>query len=144
MTRKRVLECREQCDPLLTECGEITANATEHRHPLFGAKAARDLLLHFDHPQISLRLVIVKWHSKIEQEAQHGPLPLRESIQQIASRALFGPPWSSLRLFRLLRGWRRGVGLVAFCEKLIIATQQAREQQDIQFMLTQRFGLLDL
>jgi hypothetical protein len=31
-------------------------------------------LLHFDHPQISLRLVVVKRDSKIVQEPEHGPL----------------------------------------------------------------------
>src|SRR5438874_1188698 len=34
MTRKGLLEGREPCDPLLTERGEITANATEHGHHL--------------------------------------------------------------------------------------------------------------
>src|SRR6266566_9819062 len=96
MTRKGVLKCREPCDPLLTERGEITANATEHGHPLFCAEAARDFLLHFDHAQIALREVVVKRDSKIEQEPQHRPLALAESIQQIARRALFGSPSCAL------------------------------------------------
>ncbi len=58
MTSKRVIKCREQCDPLLAQGREVTADATEHRHPLFGAEAPGDLLLHFDHAQIALRLVV--------------------------------------------------------------------------------------
>src|SRR2546427_10455700 len=97
MPRKRVLEGREPCDPLLTEGGEITANATEHRHPLFGAEAARDLLLHFDHAQIPLGEVIGETHGKIVQEAQHGPFARGESVQQVAWRSLFGPAsWALL------------------------------------------------
>src|SRR6266568_3513176 len=70
--------------------------------------------------------------------------PEDESIQQIARRALLGSPWFSLALFRLLRRWGRGVGLVAFGEELIIATKEACEQQEIQFVLVQCFGSLHL
>lgn len=33
---------------------------------------------------------------------------------------------------------------VPFCQEGVIATKQACEYQDIQFVLAQRFGLLDL
>src|SRR5919108_3992502 len=124
MTSKRVIESREQYHSLLTERGEVTANATEHRHPVFGTETPRDLLLHFDHAQIALRLVIVKRHGKIVQEAQHGPLPSREAIQQIARRALFGSPACALGLVRLARCAWRGIGQVAFNEDGVIATKQ--------------------
>ena len=58
MTCKGVIECRQQCHPLLAQGGEVTADATEPRHPGLGAEATGDLLLHFDHAQISLRLVV--------------------------------------------------------------------------------------
>ncbi len=74
MTRKSVFECREERDPLFAQGREVTADAAEPGDSLFGAEAARDLLLHFDHPQISLGLVVVKWDGKIVQEPQHGPL----------------------------------------------------------------------
>src|SRR5205807_7957530 len=38
----------------------------------------------------------------------------------------------------------RGVGLVPFYEEGVITTKQACEYQHIQFVLTQRFGLLHL
>src|SRR5438045_3849052 len=91
---------------------QVTANTAEHRHSLFGAEAPGDLLLHFDHAQISLGLVVVKRHGKIEQEAQHGPFALREPIQQIARRTLFRSPRFSLPLFRLLGWWRWRIGEV--------------------------------
>src|SRR5258708_29438621 len=67
-----------------------------------------------------------------------------ESIQQIASRALFGSPWFSLPLFRLPRCRGRGVGLVPFCQDLIIAMKQPCERQDIQVVLAHLFSSLHL
>jgi hypothetical protein len=84
MPRDGLTKCPEQCDPLLAQSRQVTADAAEHSHPIFGAEASGDLLLDFDHAQISLRLVVVKWDGKIEQEAQHSPFALREPIQQIA------------------------------------------------------------
>jgi hypothetical protein len=91
------------------------------------------------HPKISLRQIIIKRNSKIVQEPQYGPLLLGESIKQITSRALFGSPWCSL-----LGRWGRGIGLVAFSQDLIIATKEVCEHQQIQFVLAQRFGSLNL
>jgi len=51
-------KCREQFDPLLAQRREVTADAAEHGHSIFGAEATGDLLLDFDHAQISLRLVV--------------------------------------------------------------------------------------
>ncbi len=96
MTSKSVIERRQQFDPLLAQSRKVTADAAEHCHSLFGAETPGDLLLDFDHPKISLRLVIVKWDRKIVQEPEHGPLAPREAIQQITSRALFGSPWCAL------------------------------------------------
>jgi hypothetical protein len=77
MTSKGVIEGSQQLDPLLAQGRQVTADATEHHYPTFGTETAGDLLLHFDHPKISLRLVVVKRNRKIEQEAQRGPLPRR-------------------------------------------------------------------
>src|SRR6266702_5122305 len=115
MPRQRVIKCREQGDALLPQGRKVTADAAKHRYPVFGAEAPGDLLLHFDHAQISLRLIVVKRDRKIVEEAQDHPLSSREAIQQLACRALFGSPWFSLPLFRLL-GWRRVmIDTIAFC-----------------------------
>src|SRR6266852_9815840 len=91
------------------------------------------------HAKIALRESIIERHGKIVQEPQHSPFALRESIQQVACRALFGPASCSL-----LGRWRSGIGGVAFCEELVIATKEACQHQHIQFVLACSFGLLDL
>ena len=144
MPQKGVLECSQQFDALFAQGREVAADAAKHGNALLGAEAAGDLLLHFDHAQISLGLVVIKGDRKIVQEAQHGPLALAESIQQIASRALFGSPWGSLGLVGLAGCSRRGIGLIALDEELIIATKQACQQQQIQLVLAQGFSPLDL
>src|SRR5260221_12978805 len=102
---------------------------------MFGTEATGNLLLDFDHPKISLRLVVVKRNRKIVQELEHSPLPLRESIQQIPSRALFGSPWGSL-----LGSRGGGISAVAFGEDLIIATKQPCHPHDRQSSLAYGFG----
>src|SRR5437667_11685811 len=124
-------KCREQFNFLLAQSRKVTADAAEHGHSMFSAEATGDLLLNFDHAQISLGLVVVKRHSKIVQEPEHSPLSLGESIQQITSRALFGSSRCSLRMFRFARCRGRRVGEVTLCEDLIIATKQACEHQNV-------------
>jgi hypothetical protein len=144
MTRKGVLECRQQCDALFAQGRQVAADATKHGPPLLSAKTPGDLLLHFNHTQIALGLVVIKGHRKIEQEAQHRPLASREAIQQIARWALFGSPRCPLPVFRLPRCRGRRVGLVAFGEERIIATQETCQHQGIQCVLSQCFGSLHL
>ncbi len=99
-------------------------------------KPAGDLLLHFDHAQIALGLVVVEGNRKIVQEPQHDPLSLREAIQQIAGRALF----DVARLLRFVCSdvrtvlWR-GIGTVAFCENGLVPTKEACQYQGIEFVL---------
>ena len=88
-TAQRLLKCRQQINPLLSERGKVAANAAEHDSALFTAKAARDFLLHLDHAQIPLGLVVVKRHSKVVQKPQHRLLLLGEAVQQITGRILF-------------------------------------------------------
>src|SRR5437867_9717631 len=139
MTGQGLLECQQDLQALLAQRREITADAAKDRHPLFGTEAARDLLLNLDHAQIALGEVVIERHGKIVQEAEYGPFALRESIQQVACRALFGSASCSL-----LGWWRGGISGIAFGEDLVIATQQACQHQHIQFVLTQSFGSLDL
>src|SRR6266566_8887372 len=96
MPSQRVFQCRQQCDPLLAQGGKVTANTTKHRHPVFGAEAPGDLLLDFDHPQISLRLVVVKRYGKIEQEPQHGPLPPERRSSRLRAGLCLGRPGARL------------------------------------------------
>jgi len=128
---------------LLSYSREVAANTTKHGDTLLTAKAARDFLLDLDHPQVTLGLVVIKGTRKIVQEAQHRLLLLREAVQQIASRILFGSPWFALVVLGLLGSWRRGIGLTAIEKELIVAMQQPGQRPQIQGVLAQRFGLLD-
>ncbi len=71
MTNKSLLQRSKDRKPLLMQRGKIAANATEADETLWGAEAARDLLLYLDHAQIPLGLIVIKRHGEIEQEAQH-------------------------------------------------------------------------
>ena len=44
----------------LAHGGEIAANATKGSRPDFTSESARDFLLHFEHAQIALRLIVYK------------------------------------------------------------------------------------
>lgn len=94
-------------------------------------------MLHFDHAQIALGLVVVKRHGKIVQKPQYPPLSVREAIQQIAGWALFGSPCGGLCLGGRRRCWWRRIGLIPFGQDFLIAVKQACQDQDIQFVLTQ-------
>src|SRR5258708_5423168 len=50
---------------LFAHRGKITANGTKSRRSLFTAKRAGNLLLAFDHPEISFGLIVRKRHRKI-------------------------------------------------------------------------------
>jgi hypothetical protein len=80
MPSQSVFQCREQVDSLFAQRGKVTANAAKHHNPVFGTEATGNFLLHFYHPKIALRLIVVKWNSKIVEKAEHRPLLLRESI----------------------------------------------------------------
>lgn len=71
MTKKGLFQCRKQWNALLAKCGEVATNATKAPRPFLGTETARDLLLHLDHPQIPLSLVVIKRHRQIQQEAEH-------------------------------------------------------------------------
>ena len=150
MKKREERDDQHRCDGVQTTVGSLacagsTGNCgcdrTSPPHLRYG-NTRRPFAARMTHAQISLRLVVVKRNRKIEQEAQHGPLAPRESIQQIPSRTLFGSPRCSLRLFRLAGCWRRGIGLVAFGQEGVIATKEVCQQRSIQFVLAQRFGSL--
>ena len=58
MPRERVIKCGQHFDPLLAQGRKVTADATEHRHPVFGTETPGDLLLDLHHPDIALREAI--------------------------------------------------------------------------------------
>jgi hypothetical protein len=98
VSRECLSKRREEGNVLFSQRREIATNAAEHGNSWLGAEAAGDLLLHLDHAQVSFGLVVVKRHRKIMEEPKHLPLSLRETIQQIARRALFGSSRQPLSL----------------------------------------------
>ena len=64
---------------LFAHGAQIAANATKGGRPVLAAKGSRDLLLDFDHPQITLGLIVRKWQRKVVEKGQH----LVRSSQQV-------------------------------------------------------------
>jgi hypothetical protein len=91
MTQERLLEGRKQVFTLFAQSREGAANATKDGDSLICAKTAGDFLLHLDHAQIPLCLIVVEGHGKIRHEGQNLPFVGGEPIEQIAGRILFGP-----------------------------------------------------
>ena len=48
----------QQIGPLLVEGGEIAADATDLLNARLGRQSARNLLLHFEHAQVPLGLIV--------------------------------------------------------------------------------------
>lgn len=71
MPKEGLLRRCQQRNALFVQGRKIPANPTEHGNTRFGAEAARHLLLDFDHPQSTFRLIVVKGDSEVEEEAQH-------------------------------------------------------------------------
>jgi hypothetical protein len=55
------------------------------------AKATRNLLLEFHHPEVSLCLIIAKGHFWLPQEAQHISFKLFQPQEQIMADSAFRP-----------------------------------------------------
>lgn len=70
--------------PLLSHRREVRADATEVARSFFAAEAPAHFLLQFHHPQVSLRLVVIKGNSKVRHEAQHLLLLSLHPQQQVA------------------------------------------------------------
>jgi hypothetical protein len=93
------------------------------------------------HAQMALRLIVVEGHGKIVQKPEYRLLPLREPIQQIASRILFGSAGFALALHGLLRYKGKRIGLIPLGEEFLIATQPLCQERDIEMLFACSFGL---
>lgn len=62
-----MIECIKQLSPLFAQSQEINVDATEHCDPLFRAETPGDFLLHFDHPKIALREIVIGGFALFEQ-----------------------------------------------------------------------------
>src|SRR5260370_39324453 len=62
---------------------EVAAQATKRGGPWRTTKRARNLLLHFDHPNIPLGLVVGKGHGKVIHKGEDCRFLLRQAQEQI-------------------------------------------------------------
>ena len=62
----------------------------------FAAEGARDLLLDFDHANIPLSQVVVKWHDQeAVQHGQHRLLVVDQAVKQVPRSTLFRTSFSA-------------------------------------------------
>ena len=66
MTKKGVLQGSEQIETLFVQRGQVRAKTAKEQSSPGCAEAARDLLLHFEHPKVALGLGMVEWHSSVD------------------------------------------------------------------------------
>src|SRR5258708_24461255 len=100
MPTKSGLQSRQQRDVLFAQGGHIAPTAAKSLSPSEGAKTVRNLLLELDHAHITLRLIVVKIHPEIFQEAKEGLLVFAQAIEQVAGRTLLASSpcaWGSRR-----------------------------------------------
>src|SRR5512135_3088164 len=89
MTKQGSLQGGKQRHALLAQGGQVATNASKRLCASPSSEAARDLLLDFDHAQISFRLVVIKRDTQVFQKRQNGVLVFAQAIKQIACGALF-------------------------------------------------------
>jgi hypothetical protein len=82
MAGQRLFQRGQHRPALLAQRRQIAPNAAKGLSAEHTAETARDLLLHFDHPDIALGQAIVKGHREIVQEGEHGLLVLAEAIEE--------------------------------------------------------------
>ncbi len=126
MPTQSSLQSGKQGHPLLAQGRQVATNAAEGQNSGFRAEGARNLLLHFDHPNVALGLIIVKRHGEIFQEGQHQLPTSLKSIEQVVGRMPFARPWQR----RAARGWR--VGLPTLFNQPIIFASQSQPGKRVQ------------
>ena len=137
MPTKSGLQSRQQRDVLFAQGGQIAPNTAKSLSAKDGAKTARNLLLELDHAHIPLRLIVVKIHPKIFQEAEEGLLVFAQPIEQVAGRALLGSSpcsWGS---------GRPGMGQIPFVKDVENLSFPSGDLQGVKpvFSLLASFGL---
>src|SRR5579875_1985348 len=89
MTKQGSLQSRQRVQTLLAQGGKVATNAAKGLSSSLAAKTPRNLLLHLDHAEIALGLVVIKRHGKVDGKAQHRIAVEGQPVQQIACRMLF-------------------------------------------------------
>ncbi len=88
MTHKDAIERGEHLDALLAHGGEIAADAAEGARALRAAEGAGDLLLHLDHADVALGLVVVEGDGGVVHESEHRALMGGEAVEEVLGLTL--------------------------------------------------------
>src|SRR6266536_1057714 len=140
MSGQSQFQSSQEMSALFAQSGKIASNAAKRFGSGQAAKATRDLLLHFDHPNIAFGLRSIKRNVKALQEAQHGILMHAESVEQIASGTLLAP--SSFD--RAIGGRRRmRIGLISLLQESSILHFPISDLGRIKLFQALRYGLFD-
>lgn len=115
-------ESREHGLALLLHRGKITADAAKRGSSRRTAKAARNLLLHFRHPKVSLSLIVGKRNAQVVEQGQHLLSTTQQGIEQILGGTLFAPTF----LFFRRRGDRRRLSRIT-CQFLPLPLDHERD-----------------
>jgi hypothetical protein len=139
MAAKGRLQSRQQRKTLLAQGGQIATNAAKSLGTSKTPKTSRNLLLHLDHPEISLCKVVVKIHAKVLQEAESRFLMFAQAIEQIACRALFAFAPGS---WRSTGPWSRLIALMQQAEELRFPVRHFHRMQPVPSLGTCLLGRL--
>ncbi len=85
-------ERSEELDALLVTCGQIAPEPAERLSASRGAERAGDLVLDLEHPQVTLRLVLIEGDGQVVEEGEHLLLAQPQALQEILRRRLLAAP----------------------------------------------------
>ncbi len=88
--------------PLLSRRRQVASDSTEDLRSLEFPETARDLLLHFVHPNILLALIVRERNFQVLHESQDITLKIPKTIEQILAFRLLGSASGSAKEFRIL------------------------------------------
>ena len=114
MTTQSRLQSRQQRQTLFTQGRQVATNAAKRLCARQTAEAARHPLVHFEHAQIPLGLVVVKIDPQVFQEAEDRFLMFAQAVEQIACGTLFDAP---LAARRGRRSWGDVIPFIKHAEK---------------------------
>ena len=70
--------------------GEVATNPGKHLSTGQSAEATRDFLLHLDHADVLLALVVGEGHVGVQEEGQHTQIVILQAVEQVGSLVLLG------------------------------------------------------
>lgn len=136
MASKHTFKSIKHIEALFAHRSDVAADATEIACSLLRAEAARDFLLHFEHPDVAFCKVVVKGHRQVVHEAQSLSPVLSEATEQVLCLGFLDTP-----SFRLDFVWRR-ISTLSCCQQLIKACFKKAQLVGIKAVFANSFRLV--